>query len=180
MLDRALTPVSVDLVLRDDDLSGFHVISVGDRVFKNADSPHHLQQRKYINDPWLEKKLSFTKYIFWQVLTAMYAKIACISIIIYQLMFFKTIIIMKEKFSFLKSTVVAYLSSMFAFILWIRWITDDLFALGSLSLCHHSYDFTVFINNCGIRTVQHVGPSVYCTQPVWRKQIIFKCVSKRT
>lgn len=84
MLDRALTPVSVDLVLRDDDLSGFHVISVGDRVFKNADSPHHLQQRKYINDPWLEKKLSFTKYIFWQVLTAMYAKIACISIIIYQ------------------------------------------------------------------------------------------------
>lgn len=51
MLDRALTPVSVDLVLRDDDLSGFHVICVGDRVFQNADSPHHLQQRKYINDP---------------------------------------------------------------------------------------------------------------------------------
>lgn len=65
MLDRALTPVSVDLVLRDDDLSGFHVISVGDRVFKNADSPHHLQQRKHINDPWLEKKLSFTKYIYF-------------------------------------------------------------------------------------------------------------------
>lgn len=85
MLDRALTPVSVDLVLRDDDLSGFHVISVGDRVFKNADSPHHLQQRKHINDPWLEKKtLLYKIYIFWQVLTAMYAKIACISIIIYQ------------------------------------------------------------------------------------------------
>lgn len=58
-----------------------------------------------------------------------------------------------------------YLFCMLAFLLCIRWITNDLFALGSLSLCRHAHYFAVFVNNRSIRAVQHVSTSVYCTQP---------------